>query len=758
MANKPALGIIVAVVLCLPAVAQSNSVKYTSENIASSLGFEGPAPDGLPTGWFGNPTGTVAAESTVVHSGRWAVCLDRTHNPSGTFSVLGTSIPVSFSGTRVELRGFLRTENVSDFAGLWLREDSDSGTLALDNMQSQHLAGTHDWQEYSVTLSLNPDARRLYFGALVSGSGAAWVDGLQLLVDGKPVAQAVPRVADETETDHEFDHGSGIQLKELTPLQIENLATLARVWGFLKYHHPAITAGRRRWDYDLFRIMPQILSVRSRQDANALLAAWIDSLGPIDECTACTQLDPIALKLKPDLDWIDDSKSLGVALSRRLQTVYRNRVKDQQYYVALVPGVGNPVFKHESEYAGLKFPDAGFQLLGLFRLWNMVEYWAPYRDVVGEDWSGVLSEFIPRVGLAADHDAYGRAMLATIAQIHDTHANLWNALNLRPPTGACRLPVNLRFIEDRAIVAGFSSDSDEKTTALKPGDELVDIDGVAVSRLVADWSPLYADSNDAARLRDMARNLTNGDCGPVRIAMRRENAMLTMNLVRTQPSEAETPRLTHDLPGATFRLLSKDVAYLKLSSVKAADVPKYIESAKGTRGLIVDIRNYPSEFIVFALGSLLIHQSTPFVVLTNADLSNPGAFHANPPLSLMPSEPHYDGKVVILVDEATQSQAEFTTMALRASPNAMVVGSTTAGADGNVSSIPLPGRLRTLISGLGVFYPDGSPTQRVGIHVDVSVSPTVAGIREGRDEVLETAIHEIVPEIPASEVEQIARP
>jgi C-terminal processing protease CtpA/Prc len=53
-----------------------------------------------------------------------------------------------------------------------------------------------------------------------------------------------------------------------------------------------------------------------------------------------------------------------------------------------------------------------------------------------------------------------------------------------------------------------------------------------------------------------------------------------------------------------------------------------------------------------------------------------------------------------------------------------------------------------MITGLGVFYPNGAPTQRVGIHADVEVRPTVAGIRAGRDEVLEAAIRQIVPELP----------
>jgi C-terminal processing protease CtpA/Prc len=104
----------------------------------------------------------------------------------------------------------------------------------------------------------------------------------------------------------------------------------------------------------------------------------------------------------------------------------------------------------------------------------------------------------------------------------------------------------------------------------------------------------------------------------------------------------------------------------------------------------------------------------------------------------------YSGKVIILVDEVSLSQAEYTAMAFRAAPNAKVIGSTTAGADGNVSAIPLPGNLRSMISGIGVFYPDKKPTQRVGILQDIEVKPTIAGIRDGRDELIEEAIRQIL--------------
>src|SRR6202034_3407068 len=102
--------------------------------------------------------------------------------------------------------------------------------------------------------------------------------------------------------------------------------------------------------------------------------------------------------------------------------------------------------------------------------------------------------------------------------------------------------------------------------------------------------------------------------------------------------------------------------------------PRSAQFANRTKGLIIDIRNYPSEFMVFALGSLLVEKPTEFVRFTTGDLSNPGAFHWTEPMSLTPQRPHYPGKVVILVDEVSQSQAEYTAMAFRSAPGAIVIG------------------------------------------------------------------------------------
>ena len=327
---------------------------------------------------------------------------------------------------------------------------------------------------------------------------------------------------------------------------------------------------------------------------------------------------------------------------------------------------------------------------------------------------------------------------------------------MRPPAGSCQLPVNIRFIENRAVVTGYAT-AEGQATGLKVGDVIAELDGVPVSKLVEGWAPYYAASNEPTRLRDIAQFMTRGDCGESSVRVSREREVFALAAKRLNIPDRKGD--THDLPGETFRLLSDKVAYLKLSSVKREQSAHYIDAAAGTKGLIIDIRNYPSEFVVFALGSLLVEKETEFARFTNGDLSNPGAFHWTKPMSLSPQKPHFPGKVVILVDEVSQSQAEYTSMAFRAAPQAIVVGSTTAGADGNTSRFPLPGGLHTEISGIGIFYPDKRPTQRVGIIPDVEVRPTIAGIRAGRDEVLEEAVRRILgPEISAAQIQRMVKP
>jgi C-terminal processing protease CtpA/Prc len=739
-------------VLCLALAVPGGAQTRTRQDLAEILGFENGHPGAFPAGWGGGPTDTIFTDDQVVHSGNYAARIERSSSSSAAFSTLTTSISRDFAGKTLVWRGFVKTENVSDTVALWLREDGDTPNLAFASSQGLRVSGTTDWTEYSITLPVANDAKQLIFGFLLSGTGKAWVDDLQLQVDGKAVADAPALIPTVFDLDHEFDGGSRITLDILSDIQIKNLMKLAKVWGFLKYHHPAVTGGQRHWDYDLFRILPPVLAAGDDVMANQALSTWIASLGQVADCTLCANLVTSDLYLGTNLDWFADDSLLGSDLSQTLRAIYRNRTPAAKtFYVSLAPGVLNPVFENELNYRSLSLPDAGYQLLGLFRFWNMVQYFYPNRDVMADDpanspdyWDKVLGESIPGIALAKDSLTYQQELMKFIAKIHDTHANLWSSIGVRPPIGDCQLPVDVRFVEGRPVVLRYISATAAVDSGLQPGDVIEQLDGFAVDDLVTQWRPIYADSNEAARLRDMGLYLTRGACGAADVSIVRgvDRISLTSNRVPMNTLDFSAS-YTHDLPGNTFQMLTNDVAYLKLSSVQAAKSASYIQSAVGTKGLIIDIRNYPSEFVVFSLGSLLVSDPTNFVRFTNGDVTNPGAFHWGATLGLTPQQPHYAGKVVILVDEETQSQAEYTTMAFRTAPGAIVIGSTTAGADGNVSAVPLPGGFSSYISGLGVFYPDNRPTQRVGIIPDVVVTPTIEAIRAGRDELIEEAMRQI---------------
>jgi len=84
-------------------------------------------------------------------------------------------------------------------------------------------------------------------------------------------------------------------------------------------------------------------------------------------------------------------------------------------------------------------------------------------------------------------------------------------------------------------------------------------------------------------------------------------------------------------------------------------------------------------------------------------------------------------------------------MALQTTKNVTLIGRTTAGANGDVSTIYLPGGIKTRFSGLGVFYPDLSQTQRKGIKPDVKIEKSIVNLHNDSDDILDYAIKLEIP-------------
>ena len=137
----------------------------------------------------------VTLDTEIKLSGKSCVRLSRTD--AATKHKFGTIVQAidatKFAGQRLRFTGYVKTEDVTDYAGLWLRvNSSDRGTVAFDDMRRRPITGTNDWYQYEIVLDVPDDGGMISFGALLSGGGTIWIDDLSLDV-----------VSDKTETTSE---------------------------------------------------------------------------------------------------------------------------------------------------------------------------------------------------------------------------------------------------------------------------------------------------------------------------------------------------------------------------------------------------------------------------------------------------------------------------------------------------------------------------------------------------------------------------
>ena len=688
---------------------------------------------------FGSSAYTLSVDSIIKKSGKYSATIEYKET-SPDYKAWSYPIAASYEGTKITLSGFIKTENVTDgWAGLWMRIDPQ---IAFDNMQTKGIKGTTDWQKYEVTLNLNPaKTKQIVVGGLLAGKGKMWMDDLRVSIDGKDIAslKPIPKKEYLADKDKEFDSDSKITSINLTEAKTEDLVVLGKVWGFLKYYHPAIAKGNYNWDYELFKILPKILGAKNQLDRNNILSGWVNSLGKVTGEKVKENKDVI--KINPDLAWIKNS-ILGETLTAQLTEIKNAARTEDNYYLGLAEGIGNPEFKNERPYSKMAYPDAGYRLLSLYRYWNIIQYYYPYKNLFKENWNDVLKEFIPKFVNDVTELEYTLTVLSLIARIHDTHANIWGQDEaLKNYRGLNYAPFEITFIENKAVVTSYYDKSSAEKSGIKIGDVIETINNKPVDEIIKEKLPFTPASNYSTQLREIAENLLRTNDSFLTIGYKEGDVKFTKQIECLSSSNHINIPNKFQRNDTCFKLIAPDISYIYPGSIKNEYLLNIMPEVVKTKGLIIDLRCYPSEFIVFSLGKYLLPEKTSFVKFSTGSIISPGLFTMTNELVVGEiNKDFYKGKVVIIVNEQTQSQAEYTTMAFRTAPRAIVIGSTTAGADGNVSQFSLPGGISTMISGIGVYYPDGRETQRIGIVPNIVVNPTIKGIRNGKDELLEKAI------------------
>jgi hypothetical protein len=419
--------------------------------------------------------------------------------------------------------------------------------------------------------------------------------------DGKDISHAKEYKAD---TDKEFDNGSKLSGIVLTKSKIEDLDVLGKIWGYLKYYHPSIANGEYNWDYELFRILPKVIDVKNQKERNLILNSWVSSLGDFETIEIDSE-DSAEVKLTPDLSWINQ-KALGPELMKSLIRVKSAKRPSEHYYIGKAAGVGNPEFKNERPYGSMSYPDQGFRLLCLYRYWNMIAYYFPYKNLIGEDWNEILGEYISRFINSSNELEYKINSLSLIARIHDTHANIWGMDNtLNEFKGKKYSPLEITFVENKAIVTNYFDKAKGEKTGLKIGDAIETVDNKTIDEILKEKLKITPASNYPTQLRDIARDLLRTNNNSLSVTYWDGNQKVSTQIETFKPNDINL-YAKYQKRDTCFKLISSDISYIYPGSIRNEHLPKIMDEVSKTRGLIIDFRCYPSDFIVFSLSEYLL--------------------------------------------------------------------------------------------------------------------------------------------------------
>lgn len=511
--------------------------------------------------------------------------------------------------------------------------------------------------------------------------------------------------------------------------ETEKLVSLGKIYGFLKYYHPEVGKGKFDWDKEFIKYLPKVLIATEKESLSQIYINWIESLGEVKKCKKCVSTQNYFDK-NFDLSWTQSTTLFTSELSSKLKYIENNRNQGENFY-ASNERVGKIKITNEPVYKDLEYPNEEYRLLGLFKYWNIIEYFYPYKYLTDQNWDSVLKEMIPKIRNTSSKSEYQSIIRELIAKLDDTHA--WISFSDERPK---YLPIKVSHIENKAVISGFYNDSIANINNLKLGDIILKINDTEVKTEIDKNLKYVGGSNTNIKIKSTYNKIFSGLEDTVKLSIERNGEIEQIKVNRYDFNDFnywDNPK------SIKSKSISDEIGYINMASFKGEDIEDVFESFETKKAIIIDLRNYPA-FIYYRFSRYLNSEKRDFSTIYSPDINYPSRFVLKDNLKTNGSKKAFKGKIILLVNEDSISRSEFTAMAFQTADNVITVGNQTAGADGDVVVFEYLGGFRTAISGNGIEYPDGYESQRKGVKIDIEVKPTISGLKKGRDEILEKAI------------------
>jgi C-terminal processing protease CtpA/Prc len=471
------------------------------------------------------------------------------------------------------------------------------------------------------------------------------------------------------------------------------------------------------------------------QSFYALVEKLTEERFPLIAATGNTPTANGDQRLVVDLSWIND-RYLG-PLAAHLLRFDGITVRDRSNApVSFNPG-GVPIFTNQSLHNRMDFSDPGYRLLGLFRLWNAMNYYYPHLEILDVSWNDTLVTYIPMMLGGTDRHSYELTLAAMSHHLRDSaHLGFRGATFFADKFGQYLAPVHIIEAEGRLVVHGFSANRNNPFMA---GDSIQSVNGRNIDEITAEMLRYLPYPNEEKALaflalyQPMRSHTRNMEIGVIR-----GGTPMVLSITRNTPWTS-VPQLTQ-----SHVLLDNNIGLINPGMQSPGTVRSAMTEFAETDGIIIDLRQYPSCFEFYLdMRQYLMEEPLPFAYISRPSQTHPGTRVNELVNQFIPRCPYayiYDKPVVLLMNETTISHPEWAIMAYRVAPNVTVMGPWSMGSNGNLTTIPLPGGITMSFTSFGVYTPESEQTHRIGLTPDIRVSRTIQGIAEGRDEIMEAAI------------------
>ncbi len=363
--------------------------------------------------------------------------------------------------------------------------------------------------------------------------------------------------------------------------------------------------------------------------------------------------------------------------------------------------------------------------------WNVFQHFYPYFDVVHSDWEVILKKTLFEVQDNKDEKDFLTSLRKMTASLDDGHIRVRHPSegNLKP------LPLIFDYLEDQIVIVATSSDQ------LQKGDILMELDGKPAGELLLSYEEIMSGSPQWKKQKAL-REFSKDDSAKISdMKIKRDDRELKVQVVRTLPPPQ------YDRPDNVSEI-QEGIYYVNLCKATMEEIEKRIQEISKAKGVVFDLRGYPNSnhpIIGYIIDTPVQSAKWLKPLIIYPDHENITGYDTTGRWKIEPMQPRIQGKIVFLTDENAISYGESVMGIIEYYNLAEIVGSQTAGANGNVNSVTTLGGFNIRWTGMKVLKHDDSQHHMVGIIPTCPMEPTIKGIREGRDELLEKAM-EIISE------------